>query len=52
LSSLSFLRGSSMIEYTRDALAADAKAIDAVGRAEHLDAHARSAVIRIEKSET
>jgi histidinol dehydrogenase len=51
LSSLSFLRGSSLIEYTREALAADMEAINAVGRAEQLDAHAHSAVIRIEKSE-
>jgi histidinol dehydrogenase len=46
LSSLSFLRSSSMIEYTADGLEHDARAIDLIGRAECLEAHARSATIR------
>ncbi len=48
LSALSFLRASSMIEYTREGLARDAEAIDRWGRAEQLEAHARSATIRAE----
>ncbi len=48
LSALSFLRASSMIEYTREGLARDVEAIDRWGRAEQLEAHARSATIRAE----
>ena len=47
LSSLSFLRASSMIEYTKAGLARDANAIDLIGRAEYLEAHAKSATIRV-----
>jgi len=47
LSSLSFLRGSSMIEYTKAALARDAAAIDLLARAESLEAHAKAATIRV-----
>lgn len=47
LSALSFLRTSSMIEYSKQALRRDAGAIDALGRAEGLEAHARSATIRV-----
>lgn len=50
LSALSFIRGSSMIEYTREGLARDARAIDLLGRAEHLEAHARSATIRVDET--
>jgi histidinol dehydrogenase len=46
LSALSFLRNTSMIEYTRAGLERDAAAIDAMGRAERLEGHARSATIR------
>lgn len=48
LSALSFLRASSMIEYTPEALRRDAAAIDLIGRAENLEAHARTATIRTE----
>jgi len=48
LSSLSFLRANSMIEYTAEGLRQDAAAIDLIGRAENLEAHARSATIRTE----
>lgn len=48
LSSLSFLRANSMIEYTAEGLARDVEAIDLIGSAESLQAHARSATIRIE----
>ncbi len=46
LSALSFLRSTSMIEYSADALSRDAASIDALAQAEGLDAHARSAAIR------
>ena len=49
VSALSFLRHSSMIEYTPQALARDATAIDLLARAEGLEGHARSATIRVEK---
>jgi histidinol dehydrogenase len=49
LSALSFIRGSSMIEYTQDALARDARAIELIGQAEGLEAHARSTTVRVEK---
>jgi len=48
LSSLSFLRANSMIEYTVEGLRRDVAAIDLIGRAENLEAHARSATIRAE----
>ena len=48
LSALSFLRASSMIEYTAEGLKRDAEAIDLIGRAENLEAHARAATIRTE----
>ncbi|MGQ9650567.1 MAG: histidinol dehydrogenase [Phycisphaerae bacterium] len=48
LSSLSFLRTNSMIEYTAEGIRQDAPAIDLIGRAENLEAHARSATIRTE----
>lgn len=48
LSALSFIRGTSMIEYTRAGLKRDAGAIDLIGRAESLEAHARSATARLE----
>ncbi|HPD29668.1 MAG TPA: histidinol dehydrogenase [Phycisphaerae bacterium] len=48
LSSLSFLRTNSMIEYTAEGIRRDAPAIDLIGRAENLEAHARSATIRAE----
>lgn len=51
VSALSFLRYTSMIEYTQQGLAADASAIDTLARAESLEAHARSATIRIEEKE-
>jgi len=47
LSSLSFLRSSSMIEYTKEGLERDAKAIHLIGQAEGLEAHARSTTIRV-----
>ena len=47
LSALSFLRSSSIIEYTQDGLKRDAKAIDLIGRAESLEAHAKSATVRV-----
>jgi len=49
LSCLSFLRHTSVTEYTWEGLAADAGAIDLLARAEHLEAHARSATIRLEE---
>lgn len=48
LSSLSFLRANSMIEYTAEGIRQDADAIDLIGRAENLEAHARAATIRTE----
>lgn len=49
VSALSFLRYTSMTEYTRDGLAKDAAAIDILARAESLEGHARSATIRVHK---
>lgn len=49
VSALSFLRYTSMTEYTQEALARDADAIDLLARAEHLEAHARSATIRVDE---
>lgn len=46
ISVLSFLRYTSVMEYSRAALAHDAAAIDRLARAEGLDAHARSVTIR------
>lgn len=48
LSAMSFLRASSMIEYTAEGLQRDAGPIDLIGRAENLEAHARAATIRTE----
>lgn len=48
VSSLDFLRRTSLIEYTAEGLARDAAAIDTLATAEHLDAHARSATIRVQ----
>ncbi|MBI4579804.1 MAG: histidinol dehydrogenase, partial [Planctomycetes bacterium] len=47
VSALSFLRYTSLTEYTREGLARDADAIDALARAESLEAHARSATMRV-----
>ena len=47
VSALGFLRRSSLIEYTAEGLARDARAIDILATAEFLDAHARSATIRV-----
>jgi len=47
VSALSFLRYTSLTEYTREGLAREAAAIDTLARAEYLDAHARSATIRV-----
>jgi len=47
VSALSFLRHTSVIEYSPRALARDAEAIDCLARAEGLEAHARSATIRV-----
>jgi histidinol dehydrogenase len=47
VSALSFLRYTSMTEYTREGLARDADAIDTLARAEYLEGHARSATIRV-----
>ena len=49
VSALSFLRYTSLTEYTQEGLAADAAAIDVLARAESLEGHARSATIRVEK---
>lgn len=49
VSALGFLRRTSMIEYTAEGLAADAEAIDLLASAESLDAHARSATIRVRR---
>jgi len=49
VSALGFLRYTSEIEYTADALAEDVRAIDTLASAERLDAHARSATIRVER---
>jgi histidinol dehydrogenase len=49
VSCLSFLRYTSLTEYTREGLAADSEAIDQLGRAEHLEAHAKSATLRVEE---
>jgi histidinol dehydrogenase len=46
LSARSFRRYTSMIEYTRSALAHDAAAIERLALAEGLDAHARSVTLR------
>ena len=46
VSALSFFRYSSVIEYSRAALAHDAATIETLARAEGLDAHARSVSIR------
>ncbi len=46
VSALSFLRRSSVIQYTAEGLAADIDAIDTLARAEGLEAHARSATMR------
>jgi histidinol dehydrogenase len=43
-----FLKRSGVVEYSRDALARDVPAIVEMARAEGLDAHARSATIRME----
>lgn len=48
VSALSFLRRTSVIEYTPEALAVDSACIEALAHAEGLDAHARSAAIRLE----
>ncbi|MBP7935409.1 MAG: histidinol dehydrogenase [Phycisphaerae bacterium] len=48
VSALGFLRRTSLIEYTAEGLARDAAAIDALARAECLEAHARSATIRVQ----
>lgn len=47
VSALSFLRYTSLTEYTQDGLAREAEAIDTLARAEYLDGHARSATIRV-----
>jgi len=47
VSAMSFLRYTSMTEYTREGLAREADAIDTLARAEYLDGHARSATIRV-----
>jgi histidinol dehydrogenase len=47
VSALSFLRYTSLTEYTRDGLAREADAIATLALAEHLDGHARSATIRV-----
>lgn len=48
VSALTFIRRTSLIDYTAEGLAADAAAIDLLARAEGLDAHARSATIRVD----
>ncbi len=50
VSALSFLRYTSITEYDRTGLAADAGAIDRLARAEGLEAHARSATCRVEEA--
>lgn len=47
VSALSFLRYTSLTEYTKEGLAREAAAIDTLARAEYLEAHARSATIRV-----
>ncbi|HSW44689.1 MAG TPA: histidinol dehydrogenase, partial [Phycisphaerae bacterium] len=49
VSALGFLRRTSLIEYTPEGLALDADAIDTLSTAEYLDAHARSATLRVRK---
>lgn len=48
VSALSFLRYTSMTEYTQEGLAREADAIDTLARAEYLEGHARSATIRVD----
>lgn len=48
VSSLGFLRRTSLIEYTAEGLGRDAAAIDTLATAEYLEAHARSATIRVQ----
>ncbi len=45
-----FLRRTSVLTYTKEALAASAEAVDIFARAEGLDAHARSVTIRHDRS--
>lgn len=47
VSALSFLRYTSLTEYTQEGLAREAEAINTLARAEYLDGHARSATIRV-----
>ena len=47
----SFLRGIHVVEYNRDALAASAGYIDALGGAEDLVAHVAAVRVRIPKAE-
>ncbi len=42
-----FVKRSSVLQYSRDALALDAPAIEAIARAEGLDAHARAVRVRL-----
>jgi histidinol dehydrogenase len=50
ISVYSFLKSSSLLEYTREAMASDLPALAAMARAENLEGHARSAEIRFEDS--
>jgi len=50
-SALNFIRRTAVMEYTREGLAKDADAIHTLATAEHLNAHARSATIRVQKQE-
>jgi histidinol dehydrogenase len=50
LSSLSFLRRTSIVEYTPGGLVHDAASIETLARAENLEAHARSVSIRTRRS--
>lgn len=45
-----FLKRSSVVRYTQEGLAADAPAITSMAEAEHLDAHAASVAIRVNRA--
>ena len=47
-----FLRRTSVLKYTKEALAASAEAVDVFARAEGLDAHARSVTRRVDNSDS
>jgi histidinol dehydrogenase len=48
LTANAFLKSTSLVRYNRDALARDARALEAMARAENLPAHGRSVSMRLE----